>query len=70
MPGTGRNIGFRVAIGVVLSIGGYLLFEFGRLQANYNIVDAISEKQALHDVISGLEDEIIGLNQELSLIHI
>jgi len=69
MPGTGRNIGFRVAIGVVLAMGGYLLFEFGRLQADYNIVDAISEKQALHDVISGLEDEIIGLNQEIARLE-
>ena len=69
MPGTSTNIGFRVAIVVALAVGGYLLFEFGRLQADYNIVDAISEKQALHDVIVGFEDEIVGLKQEIALLE-
>lgn len=69
MPGMGTNIGFRAGIVVALAIGGYLLFEFGRLQADYNIVDAISEKQALHDVIAGLEDEIVGLKQEIALLE-
>ncbi len=69
MLGTGTNIGFRVAIVVALAVGGYLLFEFGRLQADYNIVDAISEKQTLHDVIAGLEDEIVGLKQEIALLE-
>ena len=69
MPGTATIIGFRAAIVVALAIGGYLLFEFGRLQAGYNIVDTISEKQALHDVIAGLEDEIVGLKQEIALLE-
>lgn len=69
MPGTGLSIGIRAGIVVALLAAGYLLFEFGRLQADYNIVDAIAEKQDLHNVIGGLEDEIVGLKQEIALLE-
>ncbi|MGI9260460.1 MAG: DUF6776 family protein [Woeseiaceae bacterium] len=69
MPGTGLSFGIRAAIVVALAVGGYLLFEFGRLQADYNIVDAIAEKQELFDEIAGLEDEIVGLKQEIALLE-
>ena len=69
MPGTGPSIGFRAAIAVALIVGGYLLFEFGRLQAVYNIADEISDKAALNEVISGLEDQIAGLKQEIALLE-
>ena len=69
MPGTGLSFGIRAAIVVALAVGGYLLFEFGRLQADYNIVDDIAEKQELGDVIAGLEDEIVGLKQEIALLE-
>ena len=69
MPGTGRSVGFRAAIGVAVLVGGYLLFEFGRLQADYNIVDAIAEKQDLYDEIAGLEDQIVALKQEVALLE-
>ena len=54
MPGTGLSFGLRAGIAVAVLIAGYLLFEFGRLQADYNIVDAIAEKQELADVITFL----------------
>ncbi|MDH3441510.1 MAG: hypothetical protein OEM63_12205 [Gammaproteobacteria bacterium] len=63
------SIGIRAAIVVALAVGGYLLFEFGRLQADYNIVDALAERQALGEVISDLEDEIAGLKQEIALLE-
>lgn len=69
MPGTGLSFGIRAAIAVALVIGGYLLFEFGRLQADYNIVDAISEKQDLKKEIAGLEEQIAGLKQEIALLE-
>jgi hypothetical protein len=69
MPGTGLNIGFRIAIVVAVLVGGYLLFEFGRLQADYNIVDAVAEKKDLHDVIGDLEDQIVTLKQEIALLE-
>lgn len=69
MPGTGLSFGVRAAIVVAVLVGGYLLFELGRLQADYNIVDAIAEKQQLFGVIDGLEDEIAGLKQEIALLE-
>ena len=68
MPRTGFAI--RVGIVLVLVMTGYLLFEFGRLQADYSIAEAITDKQAFRDEILRFEDEIVGLKQELSLIHI
>ena len=69
MPGTGLSFGFRAAIAIAVLVGGYLLFEFGRLQADYNIVDTIAEKQDLYDEIDGLEGEIAGLKQEIALLE-
>ena len=69
MPGTGLSRGFRAAIVLAVVVGGYLLFEFGRLQADYNIVDAIAEEQALLGVIGTLEDEIVALKQEIALLE-
>jgi hypothetical protein len=69
MPGTGLSTGIRLAIGVAVVIGGYLLFEFGRLQADYNIVDSLAEEQALRDVIVTLEDEIGALKQEIARLE-
>ncbi len=69
MPGTGLGLGIRAAIAVALVIGGYLLFEFGRLQADYNIVDAFQEEQAFYDEIEGLEDQIVALKQEIALLE-
>ena len=69
MPGTGLSTGIRLAIGVALVIGGYLFFEFGRLQADYNIVDAAAEKQAMRREISTLDDEIAALKQEIARLE-
>ena len=69
MPGTGLSFGLRAGIAVAVMIAGYLLFEFGRLQADYNIADAIAEKQEVAKVIAGLEDEIVGLKQEVALLE-
>jgi hypothetical protein len=69
MPGTGSSFRFRAAIVVAIAVGGYLLFEFGRLQADYNIVDSLAEKQDFREVVSGLEDEIAGLKQEVALLE-
>ncbi len=69
VPGTGLSFGIRAGIALALIVAGYLLFEFGRLQADYNIVDAMAEKQALRNEIAGLEDQIVGLKQEIALLE-
>ncbi len=58
------------ALLVLLAVGfGYLVFEFGRIQANYNIVDAAEERQVYEGRIADLENEIVGLKQEIALLE-
>lgn len=61
------GFGFRAAIVLATVVGGYLLFEFGRLQADYNIIDAVSERHAYEAVIQDLEEQIVALKQEVAL---
>ena len=69
MPGTGRSWIMRAAIAVAIVVGVYLVFEFGRIQANYNIADAIEEKQGYNSEIDGLENRISVLKQEIALLE-
>lgn len=59
----------RAAIAVAIVVGVYLVFEFGRIQANYNIADAIEEKQGYNSEIDGLENRISVLKQEIALLE-
>lgn len=59
----------RTVLMIVIVVFGYLVFEFGRIQANYNIVDAGKERQAYEDRIQGLEDDIVALNEEVKLLE-
>ena len=69
MPGMGRNWVQTATVAVALVFGAYLTFEFGRIQANYNIVDASSARQELVNEIQGLEDRIVALKQEIALLE-
>lgn len=68
MDGPGLSVGMRVAVVLAILVGAYLIFEFGRIQANYNIVDAIAEQQEYASVIDGLEKQIVELKQEIALL--
>jgi hypothetical protein len=59
----------RAAVILALLVGAYLIFEFGRIQANYNIVDAIAEQQAFLGEIGALEQQIVELKQEIALLE-
>ena len=59
----------RLVLAVVIVGFGYLVFEFGRIQANYNIVDAAKVRQEYEDRIQGLETEIVGLKEEVALLE-
>lgn len=69
MPGLGRSWVQIAIVAVALIFGGYLIFEFGRIQAKFNIVDAVSEQQALLNEIKGLEERIVALKQEIALLE-
>jgi cell division protein FtsB len=69
MQGPGLSAGMRAAVILAILIGAYLIFEFGRIQANYNIVDAIVEQQAHATEIDGLENQIVELKQQIALLE-
>lgn len=69
MYNSGRMWAVRGAVAVALAVGGYLMFEFGRIQADYNVVDATQERQDYKNRIAGLEKQISALKQEIALLE-
>lgn len=59
----------RAVLAALIAVFAYLVFEFGRIQANYNIVDAAKERQIYEDRIEGLEEDVAGLRQEVALLE-
>jgi hypothetical protein len=59
----------RVAIVGVLALGGYLVYEFGRIQAGYDLVDAASERRSYEERIDALGDEISALKEQVALLE-
>ncbi|MDJ0761093.1 MAG: hypothetical protein QNJ19_16990 [Woeseiaceae bacterium] len=47
----------------------YLVFEFGRIQAGYNLVDSASERSGLRSEIDALNLEIERLNEQVSILE-
>ena len=58
----------RAAIAVAFVAGGYLTFEFGRIQADYNVVDAVQRRQDNENRIKELQKQVVALNQEIALL--
>ncbi len=48
-------------------VGTYLIYELGRMQAGYSIVDATAEQLAYRNEIADLERQIIALKEEIAL---
>ena len=59
----------RAVIVILVAVGGYLVYEFGRIQAGYNLVDAAGERGAYEDRIDELEDEISALKEQVALLE-
>ena len=66
---SGRTAAFRVAIAVLVLVVAYLVFEFGRISAGYDTVEAGDAQQALKDQIAQLEGTIVDLKQEVALLE-
>ncbi len=59
----------RAVIAALLFGAGYLMFEFGRIQAGYDIIDMVSEREDHAEHIRGLENDIIALNEKIALLE-
>ena len=59
----------RAFLAVLVLIVGYLVFEYGRISAGYDTVDAASERAELNAHIDALNDKIEELQQEVALLE-
>lgn len=53
----------------LVAFSAYLVFEFGRINAGYDVIDVATERQAYEDHIMALDDRIIVLKQEVALLE-
>jgi hypothetical protein len=67
MHGSARNWASTGAVLLAIAVAGYLSFEFGRIQADFNVVDALDDRKAYEGRIDALNDEIVELKQEVEL---
>lgn len=66
-PGSARNWIVTGAVVMAMLVAGYLSFEFGRIRADFNVVDARAERRAYEDTIDELRQQIVELKQEVEL---
>ncbi|MBT8090509.1 MAG: hypothetical protein KJO01_09910 [Gammaproteobacteria bacterium] len=69
MHGKGRTWVVRGLLAALIAVSGYLVFEFGRINAGYDVIDAANDRQAYEDRIALLDDEIVALKQEVALLE-
>ena len=67
--GTGRTWLVRGLLLAVIAVVGYLVFEYGRISAGYDIVDAANETAAFEAHIDSLNERITGLEQEVAILE-
>lgn len=67
MHGTARNRVLTLAVVAAVVLAGYLTFEFGRIQADFNVVDALDERKSYEDQIAQRDQQIVALKQEIEL---
>ena len=67
--GLGRTWMVRSVVVLLIAISGYLVFEFGRISAGYDVVEADNVVQAYVDHIQTLDTEIIDLKQEVAILE-
>lgn len=65
----GKTWLFRGLLAALVLTSGYLAFEYGRISAGYDVIDAARTRGAYDDRISLLDDEIAALKQQVALIE-
>jgi hypothetical protein len=63
-----RAVALLGGIVVAVVVSGYLSFEFGRIQADYNVIEAAADRRADTNRIDELEDTIVALKEEVALL--
>ena len=56
-------------LAAVVAVAGYLVFEYGRISAGYDVVDAANERAAFEAHIDSLNDRINELEQEVAILE-
>lgn len=59
----------RAGVLVAVLLGAYLIFELGRMQAGYSVVDTAAERQAFQEEVAGLEQQIVALHEQTALLE-
>lgn len=65
----GRTWATRVVFVLLSVVAAYLVFEYGRISAGYNVVDAGNERAALEAHIASLDIRIAELKQEIAVLE-
>ena len=64
-----RTWATRVVIASLAVVAVYLVYEFGRIQAGYNVVDASGERAGYEVRVGTLEAEILSLKEQIALLE-
>jgi cell division protein FtsB len=67
--GKGRNLVFGGLLVLLALVAGYLVFEFGRISAGYDVVDAATQRGQLEDQIESLSEHVAELQQEVARLE-
>jgi hypothetical protein len=67
--GAGRTWITRIVVVALIVVSAYLVFEYGRISAGYDIVEAGNTSQAYKDRIMQLGDNIIELKQDVAILE-
>jgi hypothetical protein len=59
----------RFVIVALIGVSAYLIFEYGRISAGYDIVEAGNISQEYEGRITALEDNIVDLKQEIAILE-
>ncbi len=65
----GRNLVFGGVLVALALVAGYLVFEYGRISAGYDVIDAAAQRGALEDEIDSLNEHIAELKQEVARLE-
>ena len=70
-PGNGRQGGWALRIGICLTllVVAWLVFELGRIQAGYNLIDVATERESDEGRIKALGEEAQLLREQVQLLE-